>query len=866
MTKAMAFLFTIVPLFKIELTNSSDNVAASSYIVHTNFNTLWRLIKNVHLIQRLLLLLYCFTSSVLPAQAQEFILSGKITNTRLEPLAYASVNVKESQTGATTDNNGNFKIQLETGKYDVAVSILGYKSQLFTVIITNDYTLNVILEEDKNKMLGEVRVIGSRKDRAEEIVANVIRNKEAILQSAGTYTCNVYIKATDENNFTAKVKRKPGDTLSKQQKELEAMNMAEVYLKADHALPDKIKEERTAVKITGNSGSLFYLTTTDADFNFYKNLVQLPSLSAMPMLSPISNSGLIAYKYKTLRVRKENDRTIYTIKVTPGKLGNALVTGEMEIMDSAWVLLSSHFELPKFHLTEYDYFAVDQQYEWVNNKAWMQVRMDLTYLTKAGKKSFSGNTIAIFSDYNIDTSFSKRHFGTEVSSTAQEAYERDSSFWETIRKEPLSKKEVAFINYKDSIKRAHTAVSYLDSVDKYNNKITLKKLFIEGVDNHNWRKERLMIFATIPDLYQPFQLGGGRIGYNFFLHKTYKNKKNITLNTRMSYGFRNKDLQGAIGFSKLYNPFSRGSYFINVGREFGQVFPGDAWINQLKRTNVYLKEGVELGHDVELLNGLVLYNKIEYANRKSVADYKTNDKLDSSNIGRALGYNQAPAFEPYTAFYNTIGLQYTPRQKFIREPKEKIILGSKWPTFGVSWRKGIPKMLGSEINFDYLEFGITQKLKLGLAGEARYSFISGKFFTQKNLQLVDYKFMRRGDPLFFMNPTINFQALDSTFEVFGRFYEGHFLHQFHGSIINKVPLLKKLNLLEVAGGGILYVPEKNLRYAEMFFGVEKIIRFWRERYKIGGYIVTSLANQFNTNPVQFKIGIEVFNRRKNSWY
>ena len=170
------------------------------------------------------------------------------------------------------------------------------------------------------------------------------------------------------------------------------------------------------------------------------------------------------------------------------------------------------------------------------------------------------------------------------------------------------------------------------------------------------------------------------------------------------------------------------------------------------------------------------------------------------------------------------------------------------------------------INFDYLEFGITQKLKLGLAGEARYSFISGKFLTQKNLQLVDYKFMRRGDPLFFMNPTINFQALDSTFEVFGRFYEGHFLHQFHGSIINKVPLLKKLNLLEVAGGGILYVPEKNLRYAEMFFGVEKIIRFWRERYKIGGYIVTSLANKFNTNPVQFKIGIEVFNRRKNSWY
>jgi hypothetical protein len=78
-------------------------------------------------------------------------------------------------------------------------------------------------------------------------------------------------------------------------------------------------------------------------------------------------------------------------------------------------------------------------------------------------------------------------------------------------------------------------------------------------------------------------------------------------------------------------------------------------------------------------------------------------------------------------------------------------------------------------------------------------------------------------------------------------------------------LIKKLNLLEVAGGGVLYVPERNLQYAELFFGVEKIIRFWKDRYKIGGYTVGSVANQFK-NPVQFKISIQKFNRKRNSWY
>ena len=793
------------------------------------------------------------------------MLAGKIMNAALEPMAYTSISIKELQNGTTTDTKGNFNFQLEAGKYDLVVSMIGYKTQVITLTITKDYTLNIILQADNSQLLGDVQVIGNRKDRSEEIVRNVIRNKETHLNNAKTYSCNVYIKASDQTSFKVKPKKNIADTINAEQKTLAAMNMAEVYLKADHSFPDKIKEERTAVKIRGNSESLFYLTTTDGDFNFYKNLVQVPALSAMPILSPISNSGLVAYKYKTLRIRKENNRTIYTIRVTPTKLGNALVSGEMEIMDSAWVLLSSHFELPKFHLTEYDFFAVDQQYEWVNNKAWMPVRQDFTYLTKAGKGSLSGQTMAIFSDYHIDTTFTKKHFTTEVSSTAQLAYERDSSFWDNVRKEPLTDKEVRFIYFKDSIKRAHTTTYYLDSVDQYNNKITLKKLFIQGIDNHNWRKERLMIFASIPNLYMPLQLGGSRIGYSFYLSKIYKNKKNISLTSRVNYGFRNKDIQGAIGFGKLYNPFNRGYYNINVGKEFGQIFEGDAWINQLKRSNIFLKEGIEFGHRIELLNGLVLVNRLEFTARRSVANYKTNNKYDSSWIGSSLTNNVAVQFDPYNAFYNTIGLEYTPRQKYIREPKEKLILGSNWPTFSVSWRKGIPNILGSKIDFNYLEFGVQQKLKLGLAGESRYTFISGSFLSRKDLRLVDYKFMRRGDPLLFSNPTMSFQALDSTFPAFKRFYEGHYLHQFHGAVLNKIPLLKKLNLLEVAGGGILYVPERNLKYAEVFFGVEKVIRFWRERYKIGGYVVGSVANQYR-NPIQFKIGIEMFNKRKNSWY
>lgn len=803
-----------------------------------------------------ILLSACFAGS---AAAQEYLLTGKITNAKLEPLPYASIRVKELQTGTTSGKDGNFKLQLEPGKYDLVISMLGYKTQVITVAVTGHYQQNIIMEAD-DKLMGAVEVVGIKKDRAEEYVRNVILNKQSIIDVAGTYSCNIYIKATEENDFVKKKKIK--DTLARNP--VAGMSMTEVYLKLDHAYPGKVKEERTGVKVRGNRDGLFYLTTTDGDFNFYNNLVQLPALAKIPMLSPISYSGLAAYKYKTINTRKEKGHTVYTIKVTPTKLGNALVTGELEIMDSAWVILKTHFELPKFHLVEYDFFSVDQQYEWVNNKAWMPVRQEFIYLTKAGKSKRSGKTIAVFSDYNVDTSFARKHFTTEISSAAQQAYERDSSFWQTVRKEPLTEKEVRYIQYRDSVVRAHSTTVYLDSVDRYNNKITLKKLFLDGVTHNSWKKERFMHFPTIPEFYQPLQFGGTRIATNFYLSKRYKSRKNITLRTELSYGIRNKDMQGTVSFSKLYNPFSRGTYWISVGRSFGQIFEGDAWINQLKRSNVYLKEGIEFSHSLELANGLVLRNRFEISGRKTVAGYTTNDKVDSL-LGTTLTNNRAVYFPSYNAFYNTIGLDFTPRQKYIREPKEKVILGSAWPTFSVTWRRGVKGVLNSEIDFDYLEYGISQHLKMGLAGEANYSFISGKFISKKDLRLVDYKFMRQGDPFLFSNPTKSFQALDSSFPIFKRFYEGHYLHQFHGSILNKIPLLKKLNLLEVAGGGILYAPERNLKYAEAFFGIEKIIRFWRERYKIGTYVVGSVANQFK-NPVQFKISIEKFDRRKNSWY
>jgi hypothetical protein len=802
-----------------------------------------------------------FISLVQDLPAQVYKISGKVSDINQQPISYASVQVKELQTGTTTNDEGIFNINVKGGNYEFIFSIVGYKTQSIKLTVSSPANYNIIMEEE-NLAMDEVQINVTKKDRAEEIIKNVIRQKSKIL-SEQNFSANVYIKATEENDALSrsiKVLNRP----IKKEDELLKMNMAEILIKLDYSHPDKIKETRTGVKLRGNTNNLFFLSTTAGDFNFYKNLVKVPSLSLIPMLSPITYSGLIAYKFKTLNIRKEGERKIYTIRITPTQTGNALVEGEVEIMDSTWTLLTTHFEFPKYHLKDYDNFSVDQQYEFINNKVWMPVRQEFNYRLKTRKTNTRGKTVAVYYDYVTDTTFNRNYFNAEVSATSDAAYNRDSVFWTQARKEILTEKEYRFIQLNDSIYHATHTKAYLDSVDRVYNKLTFSKVVFYGQGIYNRNKERTIILPPLLTVVKPFQLGGVRIAINASYNKIYTSKKQLTVNTDLSYGIRNRDIKGTINVHRLYNPFHWSYYIINVGREFSYIYNNDSWVSAFRRSNIFEKNEISLENGFEITNGFYFRNKIEFAKRNSVENFKFNSKYDT--LFRGTITNDRPiAFDPYNALYNTIEFFYTPRQLYIREPKQKINLGSKWPTFYITWRKGISGILNSKIDFDYLEFSVRQKLKLGLAGISDYTFKTGSFINTNKVGIVDYKYMRRGDPFLFTEPTNNFQSLDSTFPVFKRFYEGHYLHSFNGAILNKIPSFKKLNISEVIGGGFLFLPEKDLRYAEAYAGLEKIFQVFNERIKIGGYVVGSVANQFN-RPIQLKVALQYYNRTHKRWH
>jgi hypothetical protein len=142
-------------------------------------------------------------------------------------------------------------------------------------------------------------------------------------------------------------RRKPEETDTVQRDNFDGMSMTEVSLHLDKSAGGQVREERIGVsKRGGHEESLFYLTTTDGDFYIFNNMIQAPPVSKIPFVSPLSYSGLMAYKFKTIKIDRTVKPKVYTIAIRPRQLSNATIEGEIRICEVIGQLPDGFFGEP----------------------------------------------------------------------------------------------------------------------------------------------------------------------------------------------------------------------------------------------------------------------------------------------------------------------------------------------------------------------------------------------------------------------------------------------------------------------------------------------------------------------------------------
>jgi len=816
-----------------------------------------------------LLFLLLFLSPFFSFSQEYYTLRGYVYSENNEPLAGASIRVVNSSTGTVTNAQGKYELKLLEGLNRISVSSMAYQTEVFEVIADKDLVKNIFLKID-HKQLDEVVVKIKKKDESYEVIKKVLENKEAVLNQYQNYKAKVYIKSVEsvEKKIVKKkdedVPPNPGEQLKLSEKasalkdSLPNLNIFECRLIRHQSNTNQQKEEREAVKKIGDQSTLFFKSVTDGEFNFYQNHQKIAKIGDNEITSPLSDLTFLSYKFQIIKYYFVGQDKIFQIRVTPRALGNALYEGTIEILEDKWVLRNVDLKLTKRGLLRYDEFGVKQEFENIQNR-WVASKITYTWKVKEGSTKKSGKTEVIHSDYEFDLSLPKRFFGDEVGVTTANAYKRDSTFWEKIRPHPLTKDEQKVIKEKERLEILHNSKAYLDSIDKIYNKITLPKILYLGMGHINREKKNNWYFDPILGLIDPLAIGGWRIRYGLGYYKRQENRKQVWVNTNFTYGFKNEDLRGFVNLNYFYNPLKVSNIYFAVGSGFNVINGAATLRDILKRSNFYQNKFAEVRHRTELFNGFYLNTQVYYEHRSDLTDFKFGA------LGDKVFSNNTPEPFPTSQMYRTnIGIEYTPRQLYLREPNEKVILGSKYPTLSLNLDRAWP-ITGQNNNvFTHLSASIRQTFNVGIIGTSEYRISVGKFLDTTSLAVMDYKYMRGGDSYFFSPAMFSYQLIPKTFPVFNWHFESHYVHQFNGFFTSKIPLLNKTKIREVAGGGFLYVPERNYQYSEVFFGLNRVFKIGRERIRLGAYYVIGQSNDFGVRN-GFKFSLEPYNQSKNTW-
>jgi len=831
---------------------------------------------------------YTITLLLLPFSLVAYQLTGVVIDSLGRALPYVSIFVQNTTYGVATNLKGQYFLQLEPGQYNIVFQSVGYKKK--TVPITIGYKnkrLNVTLYQALTE-LDMVQISADKEDPAYPIIRKAIQNRHKYRKPTDAFSCSTYIKASLEKEFMTH------DTMSFKERDTlpnvltkENMNFHESYGISYFKSPNKWKEIKTAVKDISDSynatitiditfdteddpypresvnKNLFKIHLSEATFNFYKNNLYLPSLGPVPFVSPLSKLAMLSYKFRFEESFMQDGNWINKIEVIPRRTDAALFKGYIYIVDDWWNIKAVDLEPDKRELYHFNYFRILQDYDLIEDSTWMLSREEFFYDAKEGKMHILGNTIIMYSDYELNPTFEKRFFHNELSTVTDTAPDVDSSYWNVIRPITLKDEEKEFIKRQDSIDAYHKTAEFMMKDDSTYNRNNIWDYIFNGFGWHNSFKKRTIYFDPLIQQMYIFGVGGYRHAPGGSITKEFSKAYQVEMDWLINYGFKNNDLKGSLGFDVLYLPKKFGSIHADYRNSYTMLNEYESIEAIFSRGNYIQEIGYSLGHDMEFINGLFIDFTVEFVEKKPI----TGIELTSWSDTLFGEFNEPREFEAFEELLIDVRLRYTFGQKYRTAPYKKINLPSKWPTITLSYRKGILGFFGSVADYDFMELKFRDDIKVGTIGVSKVRAMVGGFLTSKNVQLTDYKYFRRSDMYLFSNPLKSFQLLRPGFSAIstdGPYLMLNYLHNFNGTILNKIPIIKKTGLQLAAGVGILLMEKNNFQHAEIFAGLEWPFRIRRQVMKVGMYYAISDSNQSDIRG-EFKIGFDFFNSWTNSW-
>ncbi len=700
---------------------------------------------------------------------------GRVLETSGEPIPGATVYIKEIKQGLICNANGEFQVSLEEGDYNCNVSCLGYTSLEKSFSIKKDaepVSMEITMKATSFE-LSEV-VVRAGEDPAYEMIRKAVVKAPLHLAQVKSFTSEAYIKGAGKaTNIPGWIEKMGGEQLKLYKNNL---FLQESFSEIKYSYPDQYTQNVKAFSSSMPNDSI----AKDAMGIFRGSLY---SQYDGAILHPKTFSY---YKFRYEDFEEVNGVNINKIKIIPKFNDPKLFSGYIYLAEDYWDIraaeLTRNTEMGKFTYTLNYNEVTDNIFMVTSFKShidanMMGVKFTFNYLCSVKYTDIQTNdSITALVKQDLKPKKKKGKKNLEIKSYDERykresdslATKRDSLYWLDIRSITLNDEEIASYARKDTIQIKSDSIKDKKSGAKG---YSLTNALFGGQIGRDSSKV-ILKYGSLAEVAPEYNFVDGLwLGTSFDLIIKRKEHSRWKIKPAAYWALSREKLLWTVDLNFTYAPLKFGELKISGGStsydymgnkgllRFENMVNAALWgINNAK---FYQKDFINIQNEIEIINGLDLSTGVEFADRNPLDNHASYSLFgDKKDIKPNIPPYAGNLNEQYNmlAKYN-IALYYTPELYYMIEKGKKRHIKTRFPTFGITFRQGIPGNGSDYSKFYSSELVVAQNIRMGLFNRFHYMVNAGKFFNKNEFNYIDYKHFNSA------NQTVTGKEFDTSFSL-----------------------------------------------------------------------------------------------------
>ncbi|OFX85658.1 MAG: hypothetical protein A2W99_06255 [Bacteroidetes bacterium GWF2_33_16] len=773
-----------------------------------------------------LFLIFCFIGTKAQITKIRGTVKDSITS---EPLPFVNISFKNSSIGTVTNTDGVFFFETRTPTDSIIISFVGYQTQSRS-IQKNIYQEFQVLLSPQSVYLDEIVVLPTE-NPAHAILRNIIANKKNNNpKKFDSYTYELYNKVEiDINNVDDKLKSNRFlkdfqfifdfvDTNAITGKTYLPIFITESFSKYYYnRLPRIEREIITATKISGvEDESLSQFTgKMYQKINIYENF---ETVFEPGFVSPIADFGLLYYKYYLLDSAFIGNQWCYQISFLPKRTMERVFRGDFWVHDTTFAIKRIQMRMAKdVNINYINDFVAEYEFEQLDDSVWFLSQENLFFdfnITDRSTGFFGRKTTHYMNiSYNNELPPEITLLNDNVI-VNENALIKDNLYWEEKRPYDLTPREKDIYKMVDSIQQ----------VPIYKTYERIAGMFV-------MYHYELGYFELGP-YYKTFsfnEIEGNRFRLSARTSNQFSTK--LMISGFVAYGEKDNRFKYGGGLLYIFNKNPRRAFAVDYKYDMQQLgqspfaLTEDNFFTSILRRNPNYK--------ISLVTDFNTYYEHEWFqgfSNKISFNHKRIEPTQYIPFQKIYGADTISTGDLKTSEL-TFNIRLAKNEKYLRGEFERLNLGTDQPILNIFLTAGLKNVFQSDYEYYKISANLSHKIPISPLGYFKYIIDAGQVFG-----IVPYPYLKLHEG----NETYAFDKYAFNMMNYYEFASDRYIslyaeHHFQGFFLNKIPLLKKLELREVVSGKCL-IGELSNKHQKVMLYPEGLYSLSKPYYEVSAGI------------------------------